>query len=274
MYHAEAMIKYAALSVLYGHISPIATDLSIAVMKLELWENSFYKDDEELLRYIDVLRELALHRQKLNEFMTTYIKREKLLREDPDRTDFSAFKSQCDKIFQTMEIKRNYQIHLELRRVKKQPFPFVCFAVDPSKGGRVIKVLQLPGVLQLFPQAAEAVAHFWIRLVFELHLGTYPGRNGCQRVRPATITVLDGAENSIFGSHIKRILQDTFFPSGWWLRLHYGLDSAQPLFWYRWFRHPLYILGPGYLAEKLRLWWHLRFRPRVSQKKQKYTLWI
>ena len=72
----------------------------------------------------------------------------------------------------------------------------------------------------------------------------------------------------------KRVLQDTFFPSEWWLRLHYGLDSAQPLFWYRWFRHPLYILGPGYLAEKLRLWWHLRFRPRLSQKKQKYTLWI
>jgi hypothetical protein len=40
-----------------------------------------------------------------------------------------------------------------------------------------------------------------------------------------------------------RVLYDTFFPSEWWLRLHYGLDSAQPLFWYRWMRHPIHIFG-------------------------------
>lgn len=61
---------------------------------------------------------------------------------------------------------------------------------------------------------------------------------------------------------VAHILRDTFFPSEWWLRLHYGLNSAQPLFWYRWLRHPLYVLGPLYLAEKARLWWHLRARPR------------
>jgi len=46
----------------------------------------------------------------------------------------------------------------------------------------------------------------------------------------------------------------TFAPSAWWLRLHYGLNSHQSLAWYRRFRHPLYILGPFYLAEKIRLW--------------------
>jgi hypothetical protein len=40
-----------------------------------------------------------------------------------------------------------------------------------------------------------------------------------------------------------RILRDSFFPSEWWLRLYYGLGSARPLFWYRWVRHPLHILG-------------------------------
>ena len=40
-----------------------------------------------------------------------------------------------------------------------------------------------------------------------------------------------------------RILRDTFLPSAWWLRSHYGLGSAQPLLWYRWIRHPLDILG-------------------------------
>ncbi len=40
-----------------------------------------------------------------------------------------------------------------------------------------------------------------------------------------------------------RILRDTLFPSEWWLRLHYGLGSAGSLFWYRWLRHPLDILG-------------------------------
>jgi hypothetical protein len=64
----------------------------------------------------------------------------------------------------------------------------------------------------------------------------------------------------------RRVLKETCCPSEWWLRLHYGLDSAQPLFWYRWFRHPLYVLGPFYLAEKLRLWWHLRFRPQLRSK--------
>jgi hypothetical protein len=40
-----------------------------------------------------------------------------------------------------------------------------------------------------------------------------------------------------------RVLRDTFFPSEWWLRLRYRLDSARPLSWHRWVRHPLYILG-------------------------------
>ena len=41
----------------------------------------------------------------------------------------------------------------------------------------------------------------------------------------------------------RRVLRDTLFPSEWWLRLRYKLGSARPLFWYRWIRHPLYILG-------------------------------
>jgi len=40
-----------------------------------------------------------------------------------------------------------------------------------------------------------------------------------------------------------RILYDTFFPSEWWLRLHYGLDSDQTLWQYRWFHHPFHIMG-------------------------------
>jgi hypothetical protein len=41
----------------------------------------------------------------------------------------------------------------------------------------------------------------------------------------------------------RRILRDTFFPSEWWLRLRYGLGSTGSLFWCRWVRHPLHILG-------------------------------
>lgn len=40
-----------------------------------------------------------------------------------------------------------------------------------------------------------------------------------------------------------RVLRDTFFPSEWWLRLHYGLAPDRPLFGYRWLRHPLEIAG-------------------------------
>lgn len=40
-----------------------------------------------------------------------------------------------------------------------------------------------------------------------------------------------------------RVLRDTLVPSEWWLRLRCNLGSARPLFWYRWVRHPLHILG-------------------------------
>jgi hypothetical protein len=40
-----------------------------------------------------------------------------------------------------------------------------------------------------------------------------------------------------------RILHDTFFPSEWWLRLHYNLDSSDSLLWQRWVGHPLHIFG-------------------------------
>jgi hypothetical protein len=63
---------------------------------------------------------------------------------------------------------------------------------------------------------------------------------------------------------IRQMLFDTFCPSEWWLRLHYGLGSTQSLFWYRWFKHPFYILGPFYLAEKIKLFWFQKLRPRLS----------
>jgi hypothetical protein len=42
-----------------------------------------------------------------------------------------------------------------------------------------------------------------------------------------------------------RLWRDTFLPAEWWLRLHYGLGSTQPLFWHRWLRHPFYIFKLG-----------------------------
>ena len=51
----------------------------------------------------------------------------------------------------------------------------------------------------------------------------------------------------------RRILCDTFFPSAWWLRLHYRLDAGQPLFWYRWVVHPWRIVtwAGRYLRDRL-----------------------
>jgi hypothetical protein len=53
----------------------------------------------------------------------------------------------------------------------------------------------------------------------------------------------------------RRILHDTLFPAEWWLRLRYQVGSARPLFWYRWVRHPLYILGHILRAVLERLGW-------------------
>jgi hypothetical protein len=52
----------------------------------------------------------------------------------------------------------------------------------------------------------------------------------------------------------RHLLLDTFLPSEWWLRMHYGLDSVCPIWWYRWVRHPLEILGwvKQLLLERLR----------------------
>lgn len=52
-----------------------------------------------------------------------------------------------------------------------------------------------------------------------------------------------------------RVWRDTFFPSEWWLRLRYAAGSARSLFWYRWVRHPLYILGHVVRAGLERLGW-------------------
>ena len=51
------------------------------------------------------------------------------------------------------------------------------------------------------------------------------------------------------------MLRDTLFPSEWWLRLRYKLSSTHSLFWYRWVRHPLYILGQTARAILERLGW-------------------
>ena len=45
------------------------------------------------------------------------------------------------------------------------------------------------------------------------------------------------------GKDSRIILLDTFLPSPWWLRLHYGLSRTSPLGWHRWVRHPLEIVG-------------------------------
>ncbi len=52
---------------------------------------------------------------------------------------------------------------------------------------------------------------------------------------------------------VGRLLRETFFPAEWWLRLHYQLGPTTPLFWYRWLRHPLAILGgvKQYVTEQL-----------------------
>ena len=52
-----------------------------------------------------------------------------------------------------------------------------------------------------------------------------------------------------------RVLHDTLFPSEWWLRLRYELGSARPLFWHRWVRHPLYVVGHVARACLERLGW-------------------
>ena len=52
------------------------------------------------------------------------------------------------------------------------------------------------------------------------------------------------------------ILRDSFYPSEWWLRLYYGLPSGPALWWGRWLRHPLHILGwvGHYYLGRVKFW--------------------
>ncbi len=61
----------------------------------------------------------------------------------------------------------------------------------------------------------------------------------------------------------RQVWHDTFYPSEWWLRLRYRLGCARPLAWYRWVRHPLYILGHVARALLEQLGW-----PTFSELKQ------
>jgi hypothetical protein len=53
----------------------------------------------------------------------------------------------------------------------------------------------------------------------------------------------------------RSVLRDTFLPSEWWLRLRYNLGSTHALFFYRWIRHPLYIVGQAVRTLLERLGW-------------------
>jgi hypothetical protein len=53
----------------------------------------------------------------------------------------------------------------------------------------------------------------------------------------------------------RRALCHTLLPSEWWLRLRYKLGGDNPLFWYRWLRHPLHILGHVVRVSLERLGW-------------------
>jgi hypothetical protein len=53
----------------------------------------------------------------------------------------------------------------------------------------------------------------------------------------------------------RQVLRDTLVPPEWWLRLRYRRGSTRRLFWQRWFRHPLYILGHVLRATLERMGW-------------------
>ena len=58
-----------------------------------------------------------------------------------------------------------------------------------------------------------------------------------------------------------RTLRDTWLPPEWWLRLHYGLDTEEPLWRERWFRHPGEIIG------WLQHYWRNRDRSAALRKR-------
>ena len=53
----------------------------------------------------------------------------------------------------------------------------------------------------------------------------------------------------------RQVLRYTLLPSEWWLRLRYKLGSTRPLFWYRWVRHPLYVVAHVIRSLLERLGW-------------------
>ncbi len=57
------------------------------------------------------------------------------------------------------------------------------------------------------------------------------------------------------GKSLTEIVYDTFLPPDWWLRLHHGLGTTQPLWLHRWVKHPLemtYWIG-HYVQQRARM---------------------
>lgn len=61
------------------------------------------------------------------------------------------------------------------------------------------------------------------------------------------------------GEGFWHIIRETLLPSDWWLRLRYGVSGERSLFWYRWVRHPLHMLGQVIRAGLERIGWPTPF---------------
>lgn len=61
-------------------------------------------------------------------------------------------------------------------------------------------------------------------------------------------------EQKEMGKGFWKILYDTFLPSEWWLRMHYGFSGRFPCYWHRFVTHPLHIF-----------WWVRLYSPYLHE---------
>mmetsp|Transcript_35059 Transcript_35059/g.84824 ORF Transcript_35059/g.84824 Transcript_35059/m.84824 type:complete len:1109 (-) Transcript_35059:1667-4993(-) len=184
-----------------GHVAPLTLDFASAANDMELLQDRRIRDDPDLRDALEILLTVLQYRNLEIKFQELQEKGV-VPRGDPSNEVMDMFGEKANKIFIDMPTSSDL-VHLEYRQIPRHPFPYVVFAIVPSRK-ETIKVVTLPDCLQMCPFSEESFAYAWHRIAFALHLGN-PVTS--ERERPAVFTVLDSHGNRQFSQFLKNAIR-------------------------------------------------------------------
>jgi hypothetical protein len=184
---------YAALR--RGYVSPTVYDLATVIRETNLVSNKEVNDDikdimQPILNAFE-LREMEIKYEKLQ-------KQGAVPRGQPSNSTIGIYSRKAKEIFHNLPITAG-AIHIEYRKVPRDPFPVVAYAIHAERK-ELVCVVQLPGNIQVSAFSQESFRFVWLRIAFSLHLGKMDTE---ERIRPTEFTILDYHGNREFASYLQ-----------------------------------------------------------------------